>query len=58
MSDDLHFRREKTRCLWTGCPNETTRTLRAAGTTIILCEFHLKKIMGRLQWLKTEGEKK
>jgi hypothetical protein len=48
------FKREVISCLSTGCPNKTTRTVRQPGTTIVLCEFHLRKVMGYLQWAKTE----
>jgi len=56
----MKFKRETTSCLWPGCPNKTRRTMRDQdpvkcidgkmhGTTVILCEFHLKKVMEELQ---------
>jgi hypothetical protein len=56
----MKFHRAKVRCQWTGCTRTTTRIMdnedpvrqrdgRMVGTTIILCETHLKRVMDGLR---------
>lgn len=47
----MRFTRRAVPCLWTGCPNTTRRVMEhpPTRTTIMLCEFHLKKLMAGLK---------